>query len=352
MPKRKKTPKRSAVKAPVRSRSRQLPVSKPRLAAGRPSRVKAIQPAKWFRDSVHRGWANDTQAIEYARRQSEVDYLRESIKLLRKFYKGYGAQDGYSIQTREIVRLDAKRLAEIKTRGAQLRKEMSADFRIARPRSSRSKEALYKHTGASRSKKRKAFVVHTPDKNTEIKIDYPRDKKAQVHVKEIKKRTGAESKRVYYYFADFADEQPTTIEDIIDLTRDEMLPKMKKGYYVFVSADYGYIAAPMYKDLLLKELSSQWLDYDRFSSGVSLKDNRGLAENLIGYALVSTKLEGAEYEYRERQTRRVAYRKYKAQLREQKRQRIRARTTPRCTFSTKNGKRCKLARGHDGKHRM
>jgi hypothetical protein len=288
------------------------------------SRVKKIQPAKWFRDSVKRGWQNDTQAIEYARRTSEVDYLRESIKLLRRFYKGFGAKDGYSLRSDHIVRLDPRRHAQISELAGQLRKEMSAEHQIVRPRSKRSKEALYKHTGARRSARRKAFVVHKPSENTEIELDYPNDEESPVHVKEVSKRTGAESRRVYYYFADFADEQPQTIEEIIELTR-EMLPKMKKGYYVFVSADYGYIADFMYKDHILAELSSQWLDYDRFSSGTNLKDNRGLAENLIGFALVSTKIEGAKHEYRERQTRRSEYRKFKAKQREAKRARIRRR---------------------------
>lgn len=354
MAKRKKIPKRPARKALSKPSSPKT-VSKPRLRAGAPSKVSTVQPAKWFRDSVHRGWANDTQAVEYARRQSEVDYLRESIKMLRKFYRGFTASDGYSLRTREIVRLDAGKHAQISSLAAQLRKEMASDYQIVRPRSKRSKDALYKHTGASRykAKDRKAFVAHVPNKHTQVKIEAPKGR-GGAQVKEVTTRTGAETKRIYYYFADFIeddDDYPRTMEDIIDLTR-EMLPKMRQGYYVFNSADYGFIAAPMYKDFLLSELSSRWLDYDRFSPDVSLKDSRGLAESLVGYTLVSTKLEGAKHEYRERQTRRVQYRKFKAQQRQEKQRRVRNRIDPRCTAQTKSGKRCTLARGHQGKHRF
>jgi hypothetical protein len=265
--------------------------------------------------------------LEYARRQSEIDYLKESVKLLRKFYKGFDAKAGYSLKPQNIVRLGDRKTDEIRELARQLRKEQASNYVIVRPKSKRSKEALYKHTGASVSKKRKAFVVHVPDdKRSTVKVELPKNKKKPARVVEVTKRTGAESKRKYFYFADYEDEPPMTIEEIIDITR-AMLPDMPKGYYAFVSKDYGYIAAPMFRNLLIRELTSQWLDYDRIRPGA--KDNRGLAESLVGYALVSTKLEGAEHEYNERQTRRAEYRAAKQREYQVKRARIAKRLNRR-----------------------
>jgi hypothetical protein len=273
------------------------------------------KPAAWYRKA------------NASARAADVDYIKESVKLLRKFYKGFDAQSGYNLRTSSIAALDKRKIDRIRERARQLRVEMSAAHTIVRPRTKGERKAVEKHTGAPADAKRKAYVVHVPNDKTTVKI---KTKAGQTRVVETTIRSGAESHREYFYFADYRKTQPKTIKAIITLAR-KMLGDMPEGLYVFVSRDYGYIGAPMPKNQLLLEMERSWLGYDKLP-GLDTpyrKDSRGLASSLIGFARVSTTIEGAQKEYTDRITRRIKYQRWKRRDYEAKVQRRRRLLTGR-----------------------
>jgi hypothetical protein len=270
------------------------------------------RPAAWYRK------ANASQ------RANDVEYLKESVRLLRKFYTGFDAKHGYDLHRHSVAAFSPKKVERIRKLSRQIRVEMSADYTILRPRTEAQRVALEKHTGVPRERGRKAYIVHVPNKKTTAKL---RQRGDVASVVEITKRTGAESKREYFYFRDYQrGGQPKTMKGILARAR-KMLKDMPAGFYVFVSRDYGYIGAAMHRDKLLEELDRVWLDYDRFKPGAN--DSRGLASSIVGFARVSTEIEGAEREYIERMTRRMQYQRSKRREYERKQDRLRRLITGR-----------------------
>ncbi len=249
------------------------------------------RPAPWFRNAAP------------ASRDADVRYIKESVRLLRKFYDGFDASAGYDLHTSNIASFNKRKLNRIRSLARQLRVEMSAPHSVIRPRTKVQREAIEKHTGAPRERGRKAYVVHVPNDKTKATV---RTRKGRASVVEVTKRSGAESTREYFYFADYGrGAQPKSMAAIQKRVR-RMIDDLPEGWYVLVSRDYGFIGAAMLKSKLLQEIDRTWLDYDKFKPGQN--DSRGLAQSLIGLSRVSTTIEGMEVEYTNRITRRARYR--------------------------------------------
>jgi hypothetical protein len=140
----------------------------------------------------------------------------------------------------------------------------------------------------------------------------------QARVEITRQVKGAEIAERYFYF----DEPPTSFDDIIAQTR-KMLRDMPKGWYVLMTSTHGNIAAPMRKEQLISRLNERFLVYDKLPTR-GHKDDRGLAEVVVGYKLVSFTEAGAHKEYRERLSRReIAARERKALRAAQRRRALR-----------------------------
>ena len=99
-----------------------------------------------------------------------------------------------------------------------------------------------------------------------------------------------------------------------------MLKSMPKGYYALQSSGHGTIGRSIPSELLLEELRDRYMGYDQFNIQ-STKDDRGLAESLTGYKLISFTVRGADREYSERLSTRLEMQKYmRAQRAERQRQ--------------------------------
>lgn len=270
------------------------------------------KPAGWYKK------ASPTK------RAADVDYLKDSVRLIRKFYKGFDAKHGYSLRQSNIASFSNKKIERIRKLARQLRVETSSTYVVLRPRTKAQFAAVEKHTGAPRERGRKAYVVHVPNKKTSAKI---KTRKGVTSVVEVTKRTGAEARREYFYFKDYRPKtRPQTMKGIIARAK-KMLKDMPPGFYTMVSRDYGNIGAAMHRDKLLEELDRTWLDYDRFKP--DQKDSRGLASSIVGFCRVSTTIEGADVEYVNRMTRRMQYERARRRAYESKQRRIRRLLTGR-----------------------
>ena len=258
-----------------------------------------------------------------AARASDVAYIRDSVKLIRKFYDGFDAGKGYNLSLGSIQRMTPKKIARIREKARQIRVEQSAAHVVVRPRTRTAKLALEKHTAAPKERGRKAFIVHVPNEKTTARVE---TKGGVARVVEVSKKTGAASKREYFYFSDYGKREPKTMKGVFRMA-EKIIDDIPDGLYVMVSRDYGFIGAPMFKSQLLREIERNWSAYDKFAP--AQKDSRGLASSLIGFARVSTTLEGAEKEYNDRLTRRMKYQRAKRREYESKQAKRRAQLTGR-----------------------
>lgn len=295
---------------------------------------KPSTPAPWFRESVQREralWLADDDvgaAREHARRESDREYLKESLKLARRYFDGFEAQDGYSL--REITQLSGARLKKLRKYAAQVRQEQAGDHveKLARDKAQRKVLATY--TGQSHLKGRKRFIVHTPHPaTTKVKIVKRKGRKQPAVEVQEKVRGGTLADR-FFHIGDYRKKPAVTFKQI-EQTVKKMLKDMPDGYYVMVTSNHGHIGAPIPRNMILRELSQSYFAYDvlrkyeKRDGNVGRKDDRGLAETVTGFKLVSFTEEGADREYRTRRTRRQALRDARQAERAKKQRRIRKR---------------------------
>lgn len=300
-------------------------------------------PSPWFKTAIKQAREldadGDSIGAQLVRQKIELEkeYLKESIKLLRKHYTGYEAKDGYSLK--DVVKLPADRLNKVKKYAPRIRAEISSPFVEVRPRSTRTRESVARFAGIDSAElrgkhRRKIFVVHdekpetakvrlvTRTHVTRIKTKgKTRTKKTQhvnVEISHVVK--GGQTADRYFLFTDYSAAPVTTFEDVEELTR-KMLRFMPNGYYVFVSSRFGSIHATMKKQAILRQIRDYFLDYDKLP-GKGIKDNRGLAETLTGYKLVSTTAEGASKFSADKQTRGELLRSARAARRAAERRKV------------------------------
>lgn len=293
-------------------------------------------PADWYRayieqENLERTRAgealaegNERGAVRFADEANETDkqrkrdegYFRESIKLLRKYVKGFTAADGYDLN--KLIFIPQDRLARIRKYAPIIRRQTGQEtdkergYKLFRPRSRRSDTAIRTFTGQTDIPRRTAFIVFTdkPDK-TQIKTVTRKhvviDKRGRKHkvaktsVRITEDFKGGRTESDYFLFADYGEPNFVLFEDM-KATIKTMLPHMPKGWYVFTSSEYGRIAAPMRKEQILSELEQQWMQYDVIDPR-GRRDNRGLAQTITGFKLIASTLDGAQREYNARLSR-------------------------------------------------
>lgn len=297
-------------------------------------------PAKWYQDLTAERRAAESQdnyaeaaAVEEAR-ERELQYLKDSIKLLRRFVKGFTAADGFDLNNVPLI--PQRQIDRIKKYAPILRTETShvqsattgepvEYFKVVRPRSTRGHEALEKFTGQTAIPNRTGYVVPVDRPGETVRLVtkevIERDalgrrrhvKREQVEVTEI-----VGERKFYNRYFRF-ETPPVTFTDVIAETK-ELLKFMPKGWYVMETSNHGAIYAPMRKESILQELHDFFLGYDR--EVFRGKDNRGLAETVVGYRLIGSHQSDAERFYNERTTRAHEFRKFRQQRRAAQRRRI------------------------------
>lgn len=260
----------------------------------------------------------------------EEEYLKDSIRLLRKYVGGFKASEGYDLN--KLAYIPAYRLSRVKKYAPIIRQETSAEtdegpaYTVVRPRTARGRHALEQFTGQRSVPNRRAWIVpltdpqrervHLVSKTVRTKDSRGRSRRVTESAIEVTRKVG--NQILYERYFRFP-EPPLTFDDVIRMTR-KLLRFMPRGWYVIETSNYGAISVAMRKEDILNQLQERFLVYDKIPQG-DQKDNRGLAETVIGYKLVGMHSEDVDREYDERLTRRMAARRFRQQQREARRRR-------------------------------
>lgn len=336
-------------------------------------------PAPWVRDSIARQHELERKAFaarsdaayehwieqaekEVQRRDSEKEYLKDSIRLVRQFVHGFDARDGFSLK--DVVRLRGPKLSRLRKYAAIIRQEQAQPHvtKVVRPGAQR--RAIQSHTGQRDIPERFKYIVYTEKPAvTKVRIVTPRKRKGKpkkvVRPKPRRVDTGEEleipeeereytgpalrkprvevalelpggtSREEFFYVENYNNEEPPETFKDIKRALKKMLPDMPKGYYVLVTSNHGNIGVPANRSNLLRMIDSDYMAYDRVPVGAGSKDNRGLAGVVVGFKLVSFTKEGADREYKERLTRRAMLEQERQGQRRRSRESRRARLTGR-----------------------
>jgi hypothetical protein len=113
-----------------------------------------------------------------------------------------------------------------------------------------------------------------------------------------------------------------TFDEIIAETK-VMLKYMPEGWYVLDTSNHGAIGIPINKKYLIQELENRYLIYDKAPNQTVREDNRGLAETIIGYHLITYKQDSAEDWIRAKDTRMEKARRFRAKQKAAKQRKLR-----------------------------
>lgn len=176
------------------------------------TRVRPPRPAAWW---------GAIRAPE-SRRVAAVK-IREEVKLLRRFFVGFGPGDGYDLRYPQSI--PKAKLNRMAGRMRYLRYlQSTGPFKKFVPKTKKSRAVARSFT-MQRAPDQKVFLVHMPaPEKSRVIIT----KKGRMEI-ERQLPTHKEYKR-FYLFKDFVGYQPVLFEDMLAAAQ-EMIPEMPKGMY-------------------------------------------------------------------------------------------------------------------------
>ena len=255
------------------------------------------RPSKWFRDSVARGRARDTEQDEFYARRKRLSELRENILLARRYFKGFSAREGYSLKPGAIARMSAAKAKRLEAKAREVREVSRLKHLTVRPRSAKSRRALEKHLGLKPDATRTGYVVPIIGTGkARVRVVTPKPKKRKrgqrksatpEPVVEISEEItpGTERVRRFFYFRDYVT-RIATMDDILQATQ-AMRPAMPKGSYMMVSARHGPISEPTPRDALVQAVVYFWALYDDATR------TNTFPSDLVGWVWTAPKIDGA-----------------------------------------------------------
>lgn len=265
---------------------------------------------------------------------NEIKYYKESIKLVREFYPGYGVQQGVQLGTRSIVRISANKLRAIKSLAADLRARLATPNVKVRAKAKKSRQILSKHTH-QKDRGQRRYIIPVEDSG----ISKAKIVKGRVQI--TRRLPKGEVTERYYYLPrratrfdyeteqDYEDRDEDSPDDedlefmrrhsVVGMTED-LLPEMPKGWYAIINTQSGWIGAPSRRDLILSDLRSNWSKYDP----VGVDETGGVASTIVGYKWIASTPDKALKKITERTTKRELFRQNEAKRARQKKARSRA----------------------------
>lgn len=303
-------PKKRAVALSKRKRfPKRVPAPVKRPAIKRVRR-KALAPIR----STVAGWVRKLDPDERPRRFA---LLADSLKLVRQFYSGFEARDGFKLN--ELKRLSVSQINSIARRAQYLRELKSRPAIAIRPRTPKTKQILGQHTGQGLIKNQKKYLYHTdtPQK-TQVRV---RGKKVET----LRKFLGIDGKvhtAVYrnYYFP--FSRRVRTWEALLDVA-EAMIKRLPEGRYRIVSSLHSDIYAPTPKSKLLEQLQ-RWFDQYGDVTG-----KEGFASGIIGFRWVGLDFKQSDLKLRQSDQIRENFRKSEEKRKRRERALVRKRLNKR-----------------------
>lgn len=337
------------------------------LKVGKVSRKSAIgsagPTAAWLKMSV----AQRERTKQYIK-EGFNGYTRDdgvNVPGIRRIYSGFDAATGFDL--RHIERWPAARIAKARNRIQSLNTLTGRPFDVITPRTAKQKKAARDFTGQT-LKDQKAMIVQVQLQGKDKAVF----KNGKVGI-ERQFPSGSKTIKQRYLFKDYLkpseslrdaideeeidDEEitddildaPSTFSDMLDITR-RMLVDMPKNvygqpaYYTLLTVQYGPIGGSATHGKVLDLLRKYMNQYDPGSQ--LFKGHEKFVEQVIGFNMIGTKLQYAQYELAQRERERKRKERRKLRFTAKKKE-------TRCTqLSAKTGRRCERKINHKGKHKF
>ena len=252
----------------------------------------------------------------------EINYIKNSIKLARKYVKGFEASKGWNL--RNINRIPLSEINKVKAIRREYIEIENEPHAVIRPKTKEAKQALAAYTGQSPNQKAFAVIKH-PSAKVKLQTKKVKGKKSTSVRLERPVKDGVLVEETYL-FKDFIN-QPIYTYEQAEQALEHMLPFLPDGHYVFVSRKHGNIVNHATKNKLLEFFANTFYTYkDVEPSG---KDSRGIFQDLVGVRLTGFRQNDADREYRERTSRRSIMARNRAALRARERRKISERVRRR-----------------------
>lgn len=264
----------------------------------------------------------------------------DGVKKSRRLFKGLTAKDGFDLRHPE--RWSTAKLKKARNLNTITRTLENKPFVLKTPTTKKQRKSLQSITGLTR-KDQKSYPIFNVMPDEKVRFQ----KGAVIHVREYEDKK--KSIRRNFLFADYLEddeEMPETFEDMIELT-ERMLPDMPKAmggrevFYGLFTTPQGVIGNLGSKDKVLDLLQRYYVKYD---TPVMQASHKGFAEAVIGWYMT-----GTNRQVQKQEKEKTEYRKF---WKNEKLQFTKKVKSNRCTAISREWKRCKLQKGHEGKHQF
>lgn len=254
-----------------------------------------------------------------ANAREALEKLKDDIRLARKYFHGYEAEDGFDL--RRLALLKSDKLKGMTRRVNQIRHTLASNYVIVHPRSDSARKALAREVNRPITRAVKSVPVGVAP-GTKIKIE-TKNKRSSIRLERITK-SGAMWQEQTWYFKDYASKKDRSLdtEDGVSAAYERMIESgdlYPQGFYVLVTGEYGNVGAPGTMYGLQREMTRLFIRYETEPGKVK----QFIAVRLVGF----TESEAlAEYDARE------AARLLRQQQRERERRKYRYQESRRVKY--------------------
>lgn len=309
LPAKKREQKRASKRAPKKPLiSRKKRASKKRV-------VKPAGPIRQYREPVKQAklvglTERDANYLVASGQKIFAYQLQEKLRLVRKFFGGFEARDGYPLTAHGIVRMHPSRYQRLLYHHEQVARATSVPYVTFTPANAVQRKAAIERAGELAPNQR-VFIIHHLDAKTARARYVPDDSGGDTYgTIEIVTRAGAGEvfERIYYF-----PKRPKSWRGVRKQTELLMKLGMRTGFYKIFNTIYGPLGEPSEREQLLDTLDLFWSTY-----------NKWLAGTLLGWVWIGTSLDTALA--RQDRQRSVAEKFQEAREAKQKREQKRMRT--------------------------
>lgn len=248
-------------------------------------------PAPWY------------SALTPAKRATQADYIKSTVRDLRKYFTGFDAAHGYDLSFPGAI--SGQRLNQIKKYGEYLHTLQASPYIKVSPRNKKARTVLQEKT-SQRLARQKAYVYH---------MDTGRPLKVSIRDGVLTERDQASPGLVvttrYYYFSSFNfDQVPLTMANLFAIYENYMKDVMPDGIYSMITDQHGRIDAPIRKKFIPERLQEYFNEYST---------KQGFSEAILGFQIYSTGMNEANADYIERTHRKLVAQQQRSWKARQKR---------------------------------
>lgn len=234
------------------------------------------RPARWWRDPIPFAKLvglsdGEAELLIAQERALRVARIQEQIRSLRNFSNAFNARDGYSLRSRDIVRLHPSKLKKLRDAELRLRQAQSRPHIFFVPKS-KPQHAAAQRLAGSILPKQKVYVLH-PSMPERAKATYDKKAREIVITTQVK---GGELYDILYKMP----RKPKSWDQVRRFTTELKRRGMRHGHYRLFTDLYGPIGTTYSLDVLEDGLDEFFSTYTKY-----------MATTVLGWLWLSSSLQ-------------------------------------------------------------